>query len=267
MTRLQLSQLDIFYGSKKTVESVSLELPDQKITAIIGPNGCGKSTLLKAVARILPYQQGSVLLDGAEIKQLPSIEIAKKLAILPQSPETPLGLSVYDLVSYGRYPHQRRSNKAGDQKVINWALEVTQITALKDALIDELSGGQRQRVWIAMALAQDTDFIILDEPTTYLDIAHQLEVLELLQQLNIKQHRTIVMVLHDLNQAARYADHIVAMKQGKVLFAGTPKEVITSPNLVTLFNIETEIDWDERYHCPRCISYNLLPTKGASHEN
>lgn len=267
MTRLHISQLDVFYGSKKTVESVSLELPDQKITAIIGPNGCGKSTLLKAVARILPYENGSIILDGAEIKQLPSLEIAKKLAILPQSPETPIGLSVYDLVSYGRYPHQRRSNKTADKKVIDWALAVTQITALKDALIDELSGGQRQRVWIAMALAQDTDFIILDEPTTYLDIAHQLEVLDLLQQLNIQQHRTIVMVLHDLNQAARYADYIVAMKEGKVLYAGTPQAVITSPHLAAIFNIETEIDWDERYHCPRCISYNLLPKKGASHEN
>ena len=265
MTRLNISQLDVFYGKKKTVEAVDLEIPDQQITAIIGPNGCGKSTLLKAIARIIPYEQGSILLDGKEIHTQASLDIAKKLAILPQSPETPIGLSVHDLVSYGRYPHQKKVKATtADKEVIDWALKVTQIVELKHALIDQLSGGQRQRVWIAMALAQNTDFIVLDEPTTYLDISHQLEVLELLKKLNIQQHRTIIMVLHDLNQAARYADYIVAMKAGKMLYAGTPAEVVTPERLKHIFNIATEIDWDTHHDCPRCISYNLIQEKGVN---
>ncbi|MYL35196.1 ATP-binding cassette domain-containing protein [Pontibacillus yanchengensis] len=260
MVRLYTESLQIGYGERSVVEDLSLHIPDQKITTIIGANGCGKSTLLKAITRIISHQSGSVILDGDSITREDTKALAKKMAILPQSPESASGLTVGELVSYGRFPYQkgfgRLSNK--DIDVINWALEVTGTEEFKYKSVDALSGGQRQRVWIAMSLAQETDMIFLDEPTTYLDMAHQLEVLELLQRLNLDEGRTIVMVLHDLNQAARFADHIIALKDGKIVKAGSCEEVIQKEVLKEVFQIDAEIGRDPRTNKPMCITYDLI---------
>lgn len=260
MARLYTESLNIGYGERLIVKDLSVEIPDKKITTIIGANGCGKSTLLKAITRIIPQQSGRVVLDGKDISKVNTKFLAKKMAILPQTPESAAGLTVGELVSYGRFPYQtgfgRLTKK--DYEVIEWALEVTGTAFFKYHPVDALSGGQRQRVWIAMALAQETDIIFLDEPTTYLDMAHQLEVLELLQKLNREQGRTIVMVLHDLNQAARFADYIIALKAGEVVKAGTCEEVITHDVLKQVFQIDAEIGRDPRTNKPMCITYNIL---------
>ncbi|MFF2753271.1 ABC transporter ATP-binding protein [Psychrobacillus sp. NPDC058041] len=260
MVRLYTDDLSIGYGDRLIVKELSVEIPDQKITTIIGPNGCGKSTLLKAITRIISHQSGSVLLDGKNVAKENTKQLAKKMAILPQTPESASGLTVGELVSYGRFPYQtgfgRLTKK--DFEVIEWALQVTGTSEFKYSPVDSLSGGQRQRVWIAMALAQETEIIFLDEPTTYLDMAHQLEVLELLQKLNQEEKRTIVMVLHDLNQAARFADYIIALKAGQIVKAGNCNEVITHEVLLDVFNINAEIGVDPRTNKPMCITYNLL---------
>lgn len=260
MVRLYTNEINIGYGDQLIVKDLSVQIPDKKITTIIGSNGCGKSTLLKAITRIISHQSGNVLLDGEDISKGNTKELAKKMAILPQTPESASGLTVGELVSYGRFPHQKGMGRLSkkDYEVINWALEVTGTTDFKYRQVDALSGGQRQRVWIAMALAQETDIIFLDEPTTYLDMAHQLEVLELLQKLNVEQERTIVMVLHDLNQAARFADYIVALKEGEIVKAGNCEEVITHEVLKKVFNIDAAIGRDPRTNKPMCITYNLL---------
>jgi iron complex transport system ATP-binding protein len=260
MVRLCTEELNIGYGEHLIVKNLSVDIPDKKITTIIGSNGCGKSTLLKAITRIIPHQSGTVLLDGENISKGNTKELAKKMAILPQTPESASGLTVGELVSYGRFPHQKGMGRLTkkDYDVINWALEVTGTLEFKYREVDALSGGQRQRVWIAMALAQETDIIFLDEPTTYLDMAHQLEVLELLQKLNLEQERTIVMVLHDLNQAARFADYIVALKEGEIVQSGSCEEVITHDVLKKVFHIDAEIGRDPRTNKPMCITYNLL---------
>jgi iron complex transport system ATP-binding protein len=260
MVRLYTNELNIGYGDHLIVKDLSVQIPDKKITTIIGSNGCGKSTLLKAITRIISHQSGHVLLDGEDISKGDTKELAKKMAILPQTPESASGLTVGELVSYGRFPHQKGMGRLSkkDYEVINWALEVTGTSDFKYRQVDSLSGGQRQRVWIAMALAQETDIIFLDEPTTYLDMAHQLEVLELLQKLNNEQERTIVMVLHDLNQAARFADYIVALKEGEIVKAGDCEEVITHDVLKEVFQIDAAIGRDPRTNKPMCITYNLL---------
>jgi iron complex transport system ATP-binding protein len=260
MVRLYTNELNIGYGDHLIVKDLSVQIPDKKITTIIGSNGCGKSTLLKAITRIISHQSGRVLLDGEDISKGNTKELAKKMAILPQTPESASGLTVGELVSYGRFPHQKGMGRLSkkDYEVINWALEVTGTSDFKYRQVDALSGGQRQRVWIAMALAQETDIIFLDEPTTYLDMAHQLEVLELLQKLNNEQERTIVMVLHDLNQAARFADYIVALKEGEIVKAGNCEEVITHEVLKKVFQIDAAIGRDPRTNKPMCITYNLL---------
>lgn len=260
MIRLCTDRLTVGYGENVILDRLNIDIPDKKITTIIGPNGCGKSTLLKAMTRIIPYQSGAAIIDGQEIARINTKELAKKLAILPQTPEGPGGLTVGELVSYGRYPHQRGFGRLTkqDMEVIDWALSVTGTQDYKYRSVDALSGGQRQRVWIAMALAQETEMIFLDEPTTYLDMAHQLEILELLEQLNVMQERTIVMVLHDLNQAARFADYIIAMKDGSVIQAGDPENVISREVLKKVFNIDAEIGRDPRTGKPLCITYNLL---------
>ncbi|MBW3112072.1 MULTISPECIES: ABC transporter ATP-binding protein [Bacillaceae] len=260
MARLYTEDLNIGYGERLIVKNLNVVIPDKKITTIIGSNGCGKSTLLKAITRIISHQTGNVVLDGENISKGDTKELAKKMAILPQTPESASGLSVGELVSYGRFPHQKGMGrlKKKDYDVINWALEVTGTLQFKYREVDALSGGQRQRVWIAMALAQETDIIFLDEPTTYLDMAHQLEVLELLQKLNQEQERTIVMVLHDLNQAARFADYIVALKEGEIVKSGSCEEVITHDVLKKVFQIDAEIGRDPRTNKPMCITYNLL---------
>ncbi|UNL85003.1 ABC transporter ATP-binding protein [Priestia koreensis] len=260
MLRLLTNDLSVGYGERLIVNNLSVTIPDKKITTIIGSNGCGKSTLLKAITRIIPHQSGSVLLDGKDIAKEQTKALAKKIAILPQTPEGAAGLTVGELISYGRFPHQtglgRLTKK--DYEVIDWALEVTGTSDYKYRPIDALSGGQRQRVWIAMALAQETEIIFLDEPTTYLDMAHQLEVLELLQTLNKEQNRTIIMVLHDLNQAARFADYIIALKDGEVAKAGTCEEIIVPEVLRDVFQIDAVIGRDPRTDKPMCVTYNLL---------
>ncbi|MFS0775218.1 ABC transporter ATP-binding protein [Neobacillus sp. 3P2-tot-E-2] len=260
MVRLSIDNLSIGYGERLIVKSLSIAIPDRKITTIIGPNGCGKSTLLKAITRIISHQSGSILLDGNDISKVNTKILAKQMAILPQTPESASGLTVGELVSYGRFPYQKGFGRLTkkDYEVIDWALEVTGTIDFKFRPVDALSGGQRQRVWIAMALAQETDIIFLDEPTTYLDMAHQLEVLELLQKLNLEQERTIVMVLHDLNQAARFADHIIALKDGEIVKAGNCEEVISNKVLKKVFNIDAVIGQDPRTKKPMCVTYNLL---------
>ncbi len=268
MVRLYTNNLKIGYGERLIVKDLSVEIPDKKITTIIGSNGCGKSTLLKAITRIIPHQSGNVILDGGDISKENTKILAKKMAILPQTPESASGLTVGELVSYGRFPYQKGFGRLTkkDYEVIDWALEVTGTKDFKFRPVDALSGGQRQRVWIAMALAQETDIIFLDEPTTYLDMAHQLEVLELLQKLNKEQERTIVMVLHDLNQAARFADYIIALKDGQVIKAGDCKEVITHDVLKEVFHIDAEIGTDPRTNKPMCITYNLLKGEEKNEE-
>lgn len=260
MNRLNTSGLHIDYGDQKIIKGVDLFIPDKKITSIIGPNGCGKSTLLKAMTRIIPYQSGSVIFDGKEISHEKTKQLAKKVAILPQSQESVNGLTVGELVSYGRYPYQSGFGKLTkrDHEVIDWALEVTSVTSYKFQSVDSLSGGQRQRVWIAMALAQETEIIFLDEPTTYLDLAHQLEILELLQKLNQEEKRTIIMVLHDLNQAARFSDYMIALKDGRVIKTGTGNEVMKRDVLRQVFNIDAVISKDPRTNKPICSTYNLI---------
>jgi iron complex transport system ATP-binding protein len=260
MVRLKTNDISIGYGERLIVKELSVEIPDHKITTIIGSNGCGKSTLLKAITRIIPHQSGMVILDGENIAKENTKELAKKMAILPQTPESASGLTVGELVSYGRFPYQKGFGRLTkkDYESIDWALEVTGTIDFKFRQVDSLSGGQRQRVWIAMALAQETEIIFLDEPTTYLDMAHQLEVLELLQKLNEEQGRTIVMVLHDLNQAARFADYIVALKDGEIVKAGSCEEVINHEVLKKVFRIDAEIGRDPRTNKPMCITYNLL---------
>ncbi|MGO4886337.1 ABC transporter ATP-binding protein [Anaerobacillus sp. MEB173] len=268
MVRLYTDDICISYGERFIVKNLSVKIPDKKVTTIIGSNGCGKSTLLKAITRIITHQSGAVILDGENISKENTKILAKKMAILPQTPESASGLTVGELVSYGRFPYQKGFGRLTkkDLEVIEWALEVTGTADFKYRPVDALSGGQRQRVWIAMALAQETEIIFLDEPTTYLDMAHQLEVLELLQKLNVEQERTIVMVLHDLNQAARFADYIIALKDGEIVKAGSCEEVMTHDVLKKVFHIDAEIGRDPRTNKPMCITYNLVKGENNNEE-
>ena len=259
MNRLYTEKLDIGYSERLIVENLNLSIPEGKITALVGANGSGKSTILKAMARMMRPNGGKVFLDGKSIHQQPTKEVAKQLAILPQNPVAPDGLTVFELISYGRFPHQKGFGTLSkeDKEMIIWAIEVTGMRAFSDRPVDQLSGGQRQRAWIAMSLAQGTDMLFLDEPTTYLDMAHQLEVLQLLQQLNEEQKRTIVMVVHDLNHATRYAQHMVAIRSGDIISEGSPETVMTKDVLRAVFNIEADIIADPRTGVPLCFPYEL----------
>jgi iron complex transport system ATP-binding protein len=240
---LRAKNLTLGYGEVDIVRDLDVEIPDGKITVIVGANACGKSTLLRGLARLLTPRGGEVLLDGASVHDLKSIDVAKVLGLLPQSPVAPDGISVGDLVGRGRYPHQGwfRRWSAEDDLAVAAALEATGTSELEDRNIAELSGGQRQRVWVAMALAQDTDLLLLDEPTTFLDINHQVELLDLLTDLNRESGKTIVIVLHDLNLACRYADHIIAMKKGAIVAEGPPREVITASVVTDVFGLACEV--------------------------
>ena len=258
--QLLAEEVRVGYDATVIVDGMNLSFPAGKITTIIGSNGCGKSTLLKALTRIIPHQGGAVTLDGLDIRSMETKALARKMAILPQTPESAGGLTVEELVAYGRFPHQKGFGRRSpeDRRMIDWALDVTRTGEFRDRPVDALSGGQRQRVWIAMALAQDTGIIFLDEPTTYLDMAHQLEILELLRKLNAEEGRTIVMVLHDLNQAARFSDHLIALSNGRLIKAGTPEEVLVPDVMKQVFNIDAVIGQDPRTGAPLCITYDLI---------
>jgi iron complex transport system ATP-binding protein len=227
------------YDRRVVVDGVSVTVPPGRITAVVGANACGKSTLLRGLARLLKPRGGSVLLDGQDLHRTGTREVARRLALLPQSPVAPEGVTVGDLVARGRAPHQRwwQQWSAEDERVVTAAMAATDVTELADRHVDELSGGQRQRVWLAMALAQDTELLLLDEPTTYLDLAHQVEVLDLVASLNRDRARTVVMVLHDLNHAARYAHHVLAMKEGRVVVEGPPGDVVTESTVAEVFGL------------------------------
>ncbi len=244
MSRLAAHALTLSYDDGiPVVQGLDLEVPDGEITCIVGPNACGKSTLLRSLARLLHPDDGAVLLDGRAIHGVRSRDVARQLGLLPQAPTAPDGLRVHDLVARGRHPHQRLFQQwsEADEAAVATALALTHTDGLADRAVDELSGGQRQRVWIAMALAQETPILLLDEPTTYLDIAHQLEVLDLLTELNRAQGRTVVMVLHDLNEAARYSHHLVAMCEGRIVACGSPAEVVTEDTVRDVFGIDSRV--------------------------
>ncbi|MFK0117917.1 ABC transporter ATP-binding protein [Streptomyces sp. NPDC090994] len=238
--------LRLAYGDRVVVDGLDLAVPAGRITVIVGANACGKSTLLRALARLLNPGAGTVQLDGRSVHSIPTRTLAQRLGILPQAPVAPEGLTVIDLVGRGRSPHQTwwRQWSAADEQAVHDALRATAMTELAQRAVDELSGGQRQRAWIAMAVAQGTPVLLLDEPTTYLDLAHQIDVLDLITDLNRHQGRTVVMVLHDLNQACRYADHIVAMKAGRIVAEGAPSEVITARTVEEVFGLRCVVGRD-----------------------
>jgi iron complex transport system ATP-binding protein len=252
---LRAEDLHLAYDGRTVVEGLDLTVPAGRVTAIVGANACGKSTLLRALARLLTPRQGAVRLDGDALRSLPSRELARRLGILPQTPVAPEGLTVLDLVGRGRAPHQTwwRQWSAADEQAVRGALAATGLTGLADRPVDELSGGQRQRAWIAMAVAQGTPVLLLDEPTTYLDLAHQIDVLDLITDLNRREGRTVVMVLHDLNQACRYADHVVAMKSGRVVAEGAPADVVTEQTVEDVFGLRCRIVLDPVSGTPMVI--------------
>ena len=253
--RLRADQVTLAYDDLEVARDLTVSIPTGQITCIVGANACGKSTLLRALARLLKPRSGTVVLDGRSIHTLSTKQVATTLGILPQSPVAPEGITVADLVARGRYPHQKwfRQWTASDEAVVTDAMRATGTIDLAERSVDELSGGQRQRAWIAMALAQGTDLMLLDEPTTYLDLAHQVEVLDLLVDLNQRDQRTIVLVLHDLNQAARYSHHLIAMRQGALVAAGTPAEVITESLVEEVFGLRSRVVVDEVAGTPHVL--------------
>ena len=255
MSRLVGQGLTVGYDDRIVIEGLDIEIPDAAVTTIIGPNGCGKSTLLRSMSRLLRPHEGVVLLDGADINHTKPNEVARKLGILPQNPVAPEGLTVADLVGRGRFPHQKWYQQASpeDEAAVASALEMTATTELADRQIDELSGGQRQRVWIAMTLAQGTDLLLLDEPTTYLDLTHSVDVLDLVYSLRTEHGKTIVMVLHDLNLAARYSDSLFVMTSGRIVAQGDPHEVITEQLLEEAFGLTARVIEDPVYGDPLIV--------------
>ena len=243
---LSAEGVTLAYGDRTVVERLDLQIPPAGITAIVGANGCGKSTLLRALARLLSPHAGQVILDGRALHGRPSKEVARTLGLLPQSPLAPEGIAVADLVGRGRHPHQKLLARWSphDYEIVARSLAATGIESLADRSVDELSGGQRQRVWIAMALAQETDILLLDEPTTFLDVAHQVEVLDLLTDLNRDRGTTIVMVLHDMNMAARYADHLFALREGRLVASGAPSDIVTSDLIREVFDLDALVVTD-----------------------
>lgn len=246
MSELAARGLSLGYDDRRVVDGLDLSVPEGRITVIVGANASGKSTLLRGLARLLKPSSGAVCLDGRDLHRLPTKDVARRIGLLPQSPTAPEAVTVVDLVARGRHPHQRwfAQWSADDEAAVDAALNATRCTDLAHRPVDELSGGQRQRVWIAMALAQDTPILLLDEPTTYLDLAHQMEVLDLLAELNAARSRTLVMVLHDLNQACRYGDHLVAMHDGRIVVEGTPTDVVTEAMVKDVFGVSTTIIQD-----------------------
>ncbi|KJF21417.1 UNVERIFIED_ORG: iron complex transport system ATP-binding protein [Nocardia globerula] len=253
--RLRAEGVTIGYDKRVISQNLNVDIPDGGFTVIVGPNACGKSTLLRALSRLLKPSAGTVLLDGKAITSYPAKEVARRLGLLPQTSIAPDGIKVADLVARGRYPHQKliRQWSREDEAAVITAMEATKVTDLSARLVDELSGGQRQRVWVAMVLAQQTPLVLLDEPTTFLDIAHQIELLELCRDLNENDGHTLVAVLHDLNHACRYGTHIIAMKDGAVVAEGPPAEIITEELVQEVFGMACRIIDDPVSHTPLVI--------------
>jgi iron complex transport system ATP-binding protein len=253
--RLGARELTLGYGGTAIVEGLTVDVAAGAVTAIVGPNACGKSTLLRGLARLMSPSGGQVILDGSDITRLRTKVVARKLGLLPQSSIAPEGITVADLVSRGRFPHQTmlRQFSRDDQRAVADAMAATGVTAIAGRPVDQLSGGQRQRVWIAMVLAQQTPLILLDEPTTFLDIAHQIELLDLFGELNVEQGRTIVAVLHDLNHACRFADQIIAMKAGTIVAQGNPAEVITAPLVEEVYGLKCQVIDDPETGTPLVV--------------
>jgi len=264
---LEAQSITVSYGDDPILEALNLQIPKGKVTVFIGKNGCGKSTLLSTFARLIKPSLGSIVLNGRDIAKTATKKVARDLALLPQGPVAPEGLTILQLVRQGRYPYQNWLNQwsVEDENIIRHALKVTNLEDLSDRPVDSLSGGQRQRAWIAMVLAQNTDILLLDEPTTYLDLAHQVDILDLLFALNRTEKRTIAMVLHDINLACRYADHIVAVGDKKIYDQGSPEDIITAQLMKDVFQMNAEIIVDPIFGTPMCIPHgrgrNLLKQK------
>lgn len=257
---ISTNNLTLAYGDYIVLENINVKIPKNKITILVGSNGCGKSTLLKTMSRLLKPAVGSVSLGNVNIFDKPSKEIAKELSILTQTPVAPSDLTVFNLVKQGRYPYQSWFNQwsDADENVVAYALEKTGLTDVKNKKVADLSGGQKQRVWIAMTLAQETPIILLDEPTNHLDIRYKIEVLDLLKNLNKQENRTIVIVLHDINLACRYADHIIAIKDGKVYAEGEPEKIINEKLIKDVFSINSKVIECPLFKTPMCITYQNL---------
>ncbi|BCU81978.1 iron-dicitrate ABC transporter ATP-binding protein [Polycladomyces abyssicola] len=262
-THFGARDLSLAYGKKRIIEALNIDIPIGYITALIGRNGSGKSTLLKAMARLIQPHGGAVYINGQSIHAMPTREVSRRLAILPQHPQSPEGLTVEELVWHGRFPHQSvwGGKRKEDRQIVQWAMEMTGVSEWADRPLSSLSGGQRQRAWIAMALAQKTPLLLLDEPTTYLDLAYQIEVLDLLKRLNETEGITVVMVLHDINQAARYAHQLIALRDGKVVAQGTPSSVITPETLESVFGIQARVIADPVTGHPMCIPLSSASRK------
>lgn len=261
LSRLSAQKATIGYDQRVISRELSVDIPDKGFTVIVGANACGKSTLLRALSRLILPSAGQVMLDGKAISHYPAKEVARRLGLLPQTSIAPEGITVADLVARGRYPHQKfiRQWSVEDEQAVIGAMEATKITPLSHRLVDELSGGQRQRVWVAMVLAQQTPMLLLDEPTTFLDIAHQIELLELLSVLNRRDGHTVVAVLHDLNHACRYASHIIAMRDGQIVAEGAPQEIITADLVEEVFGLACIIIEDPLAKTPMVIPRGSIP--------
>ena len=259
--RLFAEGVTVGYDNRIISKDLSVAIPDRSFTVIVGANACGKSTLLRALSRLIKPATGRVVLDGQAISSYPAKEVARRLGLLPQSSIAPEGITVADLIARGRYPHQKLLQQwsEADEAAVIAAMEATRVTDLSHRLVDELSGGQRQRVWVAMVLAQETPLLLLDEPTTFLDITHQIELLELLDGLNRDKSQTIVAVLHDLNHACRYASHIIAMRDGQVVAEGPPREVVTAELVENVFGLPCIIIDDPIAHTPLVIPRGSVP--------
>ncbi len=257
MSAISTNTLSLGYGDSLIIDELNVTIPKGEITVFIGSNGCGKSTLLRSLARLMKPKGGSVLLEGKSIAKLPTKEVARELSILPQGPAAPEGLTVLQLVKQGRYPYQNwlKQWSEEDEEAVERALEATGTKELAERTVDSLSGGQRQRAWIAMTLAQETDIILLDEPTTYLDMTHQIEILDLLFELNEKEKRTIVMVLHDLNLACRYAHHLIAIKDKKIYAEGRPETIMNCNLVQEVFGMNCQVTSDPLFGTPLCIPH------------
>lgn len=260
MNILRAENLQVGYGSRLVVKELDLTVRAGTITTIIGPNGCGKSTLLKTMGRIVKPRSGAVYLRETDIRQLDTRQVARQLTLLPQNPAAPPELKVEELVGYGRFPHRHglRQLTAEDRRAVEQALRLTRTLPFRQRQLGSLSGGERQKVWLALALAQETELLLLDEPTTYLDMVHQLEVLKIIAQLNRERQCTVVMVLHDINHAARFSDAIVAMKDGKIVAAGSPRQIVSPEILKAVFQIEARVIFDPQDEVPICLSYDTL---------